>query len=148
MTTPSPDHPPRMSEGRYRLLIAVLVVGALAALFAGVRATDTGEDDPVSPDIVEHLKPGEGDEVIRQAELGIDLAPGYEGTLVINGIEIPDDELRLVPEQNQVFFTPGEGKVVEALHAGPNCAQAVVWRSAQGRGTADDRSFTWCFEAL
>jgi len=146
------DHPPRMSEGRYRLLIGVLVVGALAALYAGVRATDTADDDPVTvsgrPDVVERLVPGEGDEVIRQAELGIDLAPGYEGTLVVNGVEIPDDELRLVPEQNQVFFTPGDGKVVEALHAGPNCALALVWKSSQGRGTANDKSFTWCFEAL
>jgi predicted RNA-binding Zn-ribbon protein involved in translation (DUF1610 family) len=137
-----------MSEGRYRLLIAVLVVGAFAALYAGVRATDTGQDDPVSPDVVEHLVPGEGDEVIRQAELGIDLAPGYEGALVVNGLEIPTDELRLVPEQNQVFFTPGEGKAVEELHAGPNCVEAVVWRSSQGRGTANDKSIPWCFEAL
>lgn len=152
MTSPSPDHPPRMSEGRYRLLIGVLVVGALAALYAGVRATDTGDDDPVTvsgrPDVVERLIPGEGDEVIRQAELGIDLAPGYEGTLLVNGVEIPDDELRLVPAQNQVFFTPGDGKVVEALQAGPNCALAVVWKSSVGRGTAEDKSFTWCFEAL
>lgn len=147
MTTPSPDHPPRMSEGRYRLLIAVLVVGAFAALFAGVRATDTGEEDPFNPDVVERLIPRAGDEVIRQAELGIDLAPGYEGALVVNGVEIPTDELRLVPEQNQVFFTPGEGKAVEALHAGPNLVVALVWRSAQGRGTADDQ-VTWTFEAL
>jgi len=141
-----------MSEGRYRLLIAVLVAGAVAALYAGVRATATGDDDPVTvsgrPDVVERLIPGEGDEVIRQAELGIDLGPGYEGTLVVNGVPIPDEELRLVPEQNQVFFTPGDGKVVEQLHAGPNCALAVVWKSSEGRGTANDKSFTWCFEAL
>jgi hypothetical protein len=137
-----------MSEGRYRLLIAVLVVGAFAALFAGVRATDTGDDEPVDREVVERLIPGDGDEVIRQAELGIDLAPGYEGTLLVNGIEIPVDELRLVPEQNEVFFTPGEGKAVEELRAGPNCVEAVAWKSAQGRGTANDKSFRWCFEAL
>jgi len=92
--------------------------------------------------------PGAGDDVIRQAEIGIDLAPGYEGTLVVNGVEIPTDELRLVPAQHQVFFAPGEGKVVERLNAGPNCAMAVVWKSSLGRGTVNDESFTWCFEAL
>jgi len=152
MTSPSPDHPPRMAEGRYRLLLVLLVVAALAVLYVGVRATDTGSDDPVAvsgrPDIVERLIPSEGDEVIRQAELGIDLGPGYEGALTINGMPIPTDELRLVPEQNQVFFRPGDGKAVERLQAGPNCATAQVWRSSQGRGTAEDRSFTWCFEAL
>ncbi len=141
-----------MAEGRYRLLLALLVVGALGALYAGVRATDTGREGPVSvsgrPDVVEHLIPGEGDAVIRQAELGIDLGPGYEGALVVNGVPIPEDELRLVPQQNQVFFTPGDGKAVQQLEAGPNCAEAVVWKSSQGRGTADDQSFTWCFEAL
>ena len=86
--------------------------------------------------------------MIRQAELGIDLAPGYEGTLEVNGVEIPDEELRLVPAQNEVFFTPGEGKAVEELRAGPNCATAVVWRSAIGRDAATDQTFSWCFEAL
>jgi hypothetical protein len=138
-----------MSELRHRLLIAVLVAGAAVALFFGVRATDTGDDEPGSPSkVVERFIPGEGDEVIRQAELGIDLAPGYEGALIINGVEIPTGELRLVPEQNQVFFTPGEGKAVDRLRAGPNCVEAEAWKSADGRGTANDRSFTWCFEAL
>lgn len=152
MTEPSPDHRPRMSDGRFRLLVAGMVVAAMGALFAGVRATETGSDDPVTvsgrPDVVEHLIPRAGAEVIRQAELGIDLAPGYEGALVLNGIEIPPEELRLVPAQNQVFFTPGEGKVVERLNAGPNCAEAVVWKSSRGRGTANDESFRWCFKAL
>ncbi len=141
-----------MAEGRYRLLIALLVVAALAALYAGVRATDSGGDDRIAvrgqPEVVERLIPGRGDEVIRQAELGIDLGPGYEGALVVNGAPIPDDQLRLVPEQNQVYFTPGDGKAVEQLQAGPNCVEAIVWKSSQGRGSADDRSFTWCFEAL
>ncbi len=140
------------ADARFRLLIAAMVTVAVAALYLGVRATDTGDKDPVTvsgrPDVVERLVPSEGDSVIRQAELGIDLAPGYEGTLVVNGVEIPADELRVVPEQNQVFFTPGDGKVVEQLNAGPNCVLAVVWRSAVGRGGGGDQSFSWCFEAL
>jgi hypothetical protein len=141
-----------MSDTRFRLLIAVMVATAGVALYAGVRATDTGGEDPVTvsgrPDVVEHLVPGAGDEVIRQAELGVDLAPGYDGTLLVNGVEIPTEELRRVPEQNQVFFTPGEGKVVEQLNAGPNCATAIVWKASAGRGTADDQTFSWCFDAL
>jgi hypothetical protein len=147
-----PVRSPRLSDGRFRLLIAAMIAAAFVALYVGVRATDTGDDDPVTvngrPDVVEHLVPRAGDEVLRQAELGIDLAPGYEGALVVNGVEIPTDELRLVPEQNQVFFTPGDGKVVERLLAGPNCATAIVWKASVGRGTADDTSFSWCFEAL
>jgi hypothetical protein len=140
------------ADARFRLLIAGLVSLALVALYLGIRATDTGDTDPVTvsgrPDVVEHLIPSEGDSVIRQAELGIDLAPGYEGTLVVNGVEIPADQLRVVAEQNQVFFTPGKDKVIEQLNAGPNCVQAVVWRSAVGRGGGGDQAFSWCFEAV
>ena len=140
--------PAPMSQGRYRLLIAVLLVGAAVALFAGVRATDGGDDDAgPSADIVERLIPRTGDEVLRQAELGVDLAPGYDGTLIVNGVEIPAEEQRRVPEQNQVFFTPADGKVVERLNAGRNCAAALVWKASEGRGSANDRTFTWCFEA-
>lgn len=141
-----------MSEIRYRLLIAALIVGAAAALYAAVRTTAAPDPDPVAvsgrPDVVERLIPGEGDDVIRQAELGIDLAPGYEGALSLNGIPIPTEELRVVAEQNQVFFTPGEGKALERLDAGRNCATAVVWKSSRGRGTPNDLAFTWCFSAL
>ena len=137
-----------MSQGRYRLLIGVLLAGAAVALVVAVRATDAGDDDRgPSSDLVERFIPRSGDEVLRQAELGVDLAPGYDGTILVNGVEIPEDEQRRVPEQNQVFFTPAEGTVVERLLAGRNCATALVWKASEGRGSANDRSFTWCFEA-
>ena len=103
-----------MSDARFRLLIAVMVGAAGVALYAGVRATDTGGEDPVTvtgrPDVVEHLVPGAGDEVIRQAELGIDLAPGYDGTLLVNGVEIPTEELRAVPRAEPGVLHPGRGR--------------------------------------
>lgn len=139
----------RMSDVRYRLLIAAALVGAGLALFAAIRATDTGDDPAASsspPAFVEHLSPGSGDEVLRQTEIGIDLAPGYEATLIVNGEAIPDDELRRVPEQNQVFFQPGAGTTVTELPGGRNCVTAIAWRSAVGRGP-EDQTVTWCFQA-
>src|SRR5690606_19275462 len=129
------------------VVVALLV--AAAAFTAGILATRTDEDPPVTvsgrPDVVEHVIPRDGSAIQRQTEIGIDLAPGYEGRLVIYGIEIPEDELRLVPEQNQVFFTAGEGKAVEELQAGRTCVTAVAWRTQDGRGTRDQR-IEWCFE--
>lgn len=150
------DHPPELpahqpSSLRYRLTVTVAVAVAVAALVAGIRATETGDEDPVSvngrPDVVEHLQPRSDAQVLQQAEVGIDLAPGYEGALVINGTTIPTDELRLVPEQNQVFFTPGPGRVFEALPSGTTCVTAVAWKTADGRGPGD-LSFQWCFDVL
>lgn len=138
------------SDTRYRIFVAVALAAAAAAMGIAVAATNTGDaDDPASvsaaPNVVEHLVPPAGSEQLRQSELGIDLAAGYEAALSVNGTEIPTDELRLVPEQNQVFFTPGEGKVIEELPGGKVCVLALVWKSSVGRG-AQDRSFQWCFD--
>lgn len=150
MTDPTTHLPsPQRSSLRYRLVVTAALAAAVAALVAGVRATDTSDQDPVSvngrPDVVERLQPRNGAEALQQAEVGIDLAPGYEGALMLNGTAIPTGELRIVPEQNQVFFAPGPDRTFEALPSGTNCATAVVWRSADGRGTAD-LTFQWCFD--
>jgi hypothetical protein len=137
-----------MSSGRYRLLVGGLFAAAVVALVVGIAVTDTDHpDDTPQSEIVEHLVPKANDEVLRQSELGIDLAPGYDGTLAVNGVDIPVEDQRRVPEQNQVFFTPGDGKAVEHLVAGPNCVTATVWKAADGPGTSNDRTFSWCFEA-
>ena len=116
---------------------------------AAIISTNPDEDTPPTQsgrrDVVEHLIPPQDSQVLRQAELGADLAPGYEGTLIVNDQEIPPAQLRIVPEQHQVFFTPGEGKVIEELPAGRTCVVAVAWRSALGRGVDDERT-TWYFD--
>jgi hypothetical protein len=150
--TPQPSTPStparRPSSLRYRLFVIAGLLLAAAAFTAAVVSTDTDEDPPVTvsgrPDIVEHVLPPDGAAIQRQSEIGIDLAPGYEGTLVVYGQEIPAPQLRLVPEQNQVFFTAGEGKVIEVLEAGRTCVTAVAWRSQDGRGVRDQR-IEWCF---
>jgi hypothetical protein len=137
-----------MSSGRYRLLVAGLVGAAVIALAIGIAATDLNKpDDTPQSEVVERFIPKPDDEVLRQAELGIDLAVGYEGTLAVNGVDIPAEEQRRVPEQNQVFFTPAEGKAVERLEAGRNCVTATAWKSSEGANTPNKRTFTWCFEA-
>lgn len=131
----------------------MVLVGLGLAVAAGLMAlavARTNTDDPTvaaitsRPDI-EQLIPRKGAQTQRQSELGIDLAPGYEAGLIVAGTPIPDDELRRVPAQNEVFFTPGAGKVIEELDAGQVCVTAVIWRSAVGRGVSD-QSFQWCFE--
>lgn len=134
---------------RYRAFVAVALLVAGAALVVAVWATRTDEDEPAvvngRAEVVEQVYPRDGAEVLRQVEIGIDLAPGHEGRLYVNGEAIPEDDLRLVPEQNQVFFLPGPGKALETLPSGTSCVTAVVWRSAEGRG-ADDSSVQWCFD--
>ena len=146
-----PSPPPPSSSTRYRVVVVVVLAAAIAAFAAALLTADTEEDEPVTSsgriDVVERVVPSQGAEVVRQSEIGIDLRPGHEARLVVDGVEVPQDELRIVEAQNQVFFTPGDGKAVERLRAGRNCVSAVVWRSDTGRGV-DDQTVRWCFSVL
>lgn len=149
MTNAPPPPTPPPSSLRYRLAVTAAIAVAVAALVAGVAATETGEDDHVvingRPDVVEQVYPRRGAEALSQVEVGIDLQPGYEGALILNGTAIPTDELRIVREQNQVFFAPGPDRTFETLPSGQVCVTAVVWKSADGRGPSD-LTFEWCFD--
>lgn len=147
MTDPTPTLPTMPPPSwRYRIAVTVALIVAALALYAGVRATETDDGTAVSrPDVVEQIIPRRDAEALQQTEIGIDLAAGYEGALILNGTPIPTGELRLVPEQNQVFFAPGPDRTFEVLPPGQNCVTAVVWKSEDGPSTADLR-IDWCFD--
>jgi hypothetical protein len=132
-----------------RLVIGLLLIGAVAAFYA---AGVNGNTDP-APDItesaVEALIPENGSpSVLRQAEIGIDLAAGWTGDLTINGVPIPDDQLRRVDPLNQVLFTPGEDKEIERLNAGRVLVVANIWRPVDGETRADARTVAWSFSVV
>lgn len=120
-----------------------MVIG-VAVYFAAQNGTPSPLADGPGEGIIENLVPSEGSEVLQQGRFGIDLAPGWEATLVVNDIQIPDDQLVRVPELNQIFFVPGPDKVIERLPPGSNCISARFWPSARGQGDSQVR--TWCFD--
>jgi hypothetical protein len=131
-------------------LLAVGVVALAVALFV-VAALTLDEDDDAVPsgtgDFVEALIPADGSQIPSQSTIGIDLAPGWEGTLIVDGVEIPEDQLNTERRDlYRVEFTPGEGQVFESLPQGPQCVTAVVWEIAAGREDANNVS--WCFEVV
>lgn len=136
---------------RFRIVAALVLSVAVAMLVAAVIGFDDGGDDPVLQGgdraVVESLIPRRNSQVPQQSSIGIDLVTGWDGTLVVDGVEIPRDQLVLTPEIGLVQFTPGDDKAVEELHSGENCVTAVIWRVSQGRGV-DDRTIPWCFEVV
>ncbi len=127
--------------------------GALAvlalALFVYAFTLGRGTSDIVATDAaVEQLVPGRGAQVLRQAEIGIDLAPQWTGLLVVNGVEIPEDQLRRVDAQNQVFFTAGPGMEIEELPAGTVQVTALIWRPVAGETRADADEVRWSFQVV
>jgi len=136
---------------RFKIVAAAIVAVAIAMLAYGCSALSSGNKDPVlstgDAKIVDNLIPRRNSEVPQQSDVGIDLAPGWTGTLVLNGVEIPKDELQITPELGVIEFTPGKGKAVEHFRGGQNCVQAIIWRISDGRGVAD-RTIPWCFEVV
>ena len=131
---------------------AVAVLAVAVSLFAvAIRAFEGGDDDPVlhggDAAVVENLIPRRNAQVPQQSNVGIDLVTGWEGTLVVGGTEIPEDQLQLTPEIGLIEFTPAPGTAVEELDPGQNCVSAIIWRISDGRGV-DDRTIPWCFEVV
>ena len=133
-----------------RIVIGLLLVAAFGAFaLAGRYGVDSTEDLTALDSAVEQLIPGDGSpNVLRQAEIGIDLATGWTGELSINGTPIPDDQLRRNDPLNQLFFTPGEGKEIERLPAGTVVVVASIWRPVAGETRADSRPVVWRFTVL
>lgn len=136
---------------RFKVIAAAVVAVAIAMLAYGCTALSNGNDDPVlnsgEAKIVDNLIPRRNSQVPQQSSIGIDLAPGWTGTLVLNGVEIPEDELQKTPQIGVIEYTPGPNKTVPRFRTGQNCVNAIIWQLKDGRGVAD-RNIPWCFEVV
>ena len=130
-----------------RAVIGVLLLAAGGLLWwsASFKAK------PTSPSLtdaaVEALTPeNDTPNVLRQSTIGIDLKPGWDADLIINGVNIPQDEERNVEAQNQVFFTPGKGKAISELAPGFVQVTAIIWRPIDGQTRErGSRTVRWSF---
>ncbi len=129
-----------------RALTAGLLVLALSAFVFAFTLGEKSTDVALTNDAVEQLIPERGDQVLRQTEIGIDLQPGWTAVLQVNGVEIPEDQLRRVDAQNQVFFTAGAEKEFEELAPGTVEVTALIWRPVDGENRADADAVRWSFQ--
>jgi len=132
-----------------RVVIGLLLLAAVGAFYAAGRNGNTDPEFADATGAVQQLIPAPNSPaVLRQAEIGIDLADGWTGELTINGVFIPDDQLRRVDPLNQILFTPGEGREIERLQAGRVTVIANVWRPIDGETREDGRPVSWSFSVV
>lgn len=121
-------------------VLIVLGIGVFAIAFL----LPTGSNQAF-PAAIEAVQPAPGDEVLSQSQIGVDLRAGYTAELQLNGVPLPENELRRVEGNNEVFYLPDAGKRFESLLPERNCATARYWLIADGPSGA--LTYTWCFTA-
>lgn len=140
-TTSAPAFRLRPRHFGYLALLAVVVV-SVVVLF---RKAEEGSG-VLQNSAIERLIPTADAKVLQQDLIGIDLAPGYEGRLALDGVPLPDDEVTVVAPLNQITYRPGPGRTFEALPQGTNCLTATYWMSSKGEQQSS--RFTWCFTVV
>ena len=163
MTSPSPGPQGLSYPTRTKVIVAVVLAVAIAAIVLAYVSTVEGEDSAVSvtgadglqntaerdPSGVEALIPPPDSEILGQEAIGIDLVPGWTGELTLlpgNGVAttLPDDEVER-DGLNRIIYQPGPDKAIERL-SGEYCLVATIWDQVEGREQTQ-RVENWCFSA-
>jgi hypothetical protein len=122
-------------------LVLIVGIGGFVFVFAtGKSPKNTGSGRPAA---VEGVSPEGGDLDLRQATITADLAPGYQGYLEFDGIEVPDDDLQRVDALNTITLRPTEDSAYKQIAPGQHCA-AVVYRPINTPRSASN-TYRWCF---
>lgn len=140
-----------------RVLTTVLLVAVVALAAWGAQSASTDGEAALDPAII-GLSPIDGAQALRQTAVGADLAQGYDGRIIINGIEVPEEQMdgardpkTVDPKdlaengirpnnRNRVYFKPGPGKVIEEFDQG---TVTITVRYFRERQESTSRTVTW-----
>lgn len=157
---PPPDGRRAWPTWLRRTLTAVVLVAAFALAVWGAKSSTSGEAQDFGPGIVA-LNPPSDAQAPRQTTVGADLQAGYDGRLVIDGIEIPESQMEgardpatvdpkdlaengLRPNnRNRVYFKPGPGKVIEGFDQGTVSVTLRYFKERQEATTTNTVSWTF-----
>ncbi len=120
-------------------LIAAVAVGGFVFVFSAPKQ----DVIPDRPSAVELVYPDGGNLDLRQVSVVADLAPGYTGYLLVDGVEVPRDDVQFVDALNTLTLRPQPGSDYEALRPGPHCVTAVYHRIGEPESESDN--YRWCF---
>ena len=153
------------------LLIASLVIACgLALVVFGLTTALTGDDGIDRPKAIESVQPVENAvQVLQQERVIVDLLPGYQARLIIDGVELSttaigqsdvDPSVQAQPGQQvdlptTAVFDPGnavisvqpvEGALIESFTQGIHEARVIFWRIEDGPEQA--LSYRWEFNVV
>ena len=153
-----------------KLMLASLGIAVgLMFIIVGIRTSITGDELQGLPDQIESVNPVRGaTQVLQQTAVFVDLAEGYTGVLVIDGVELetvsldsigiqpiggtssdPGGQVSLPattiyePGNATLTFEPSDDALITGFATGRHDATVVFWKIDESR--AQSSSFRWDF---
>ena len=164
ITTPS-STTARKKIDKQLLLVSIGIAVGLVFIGLGMRTGLTGRNATDLPEAIENISPGNGDKILRQAQVIVDFVEGYNAVLTIDGIELPTtrlDELTangatpkpgaqvelpptaiFDPGNYIISYQPQEGAPIEEFTQGDHTASVRYWNIQDGEQSA--RIYNWNF---
>jgi hypothetical protein len=162
-STSPPPGPPRVGwpPAVRRSLIAIVLVGCAFALVWANSHAEVGLKSNEVNRLLVAQNPPPGGQAPQQTTVGLELLPGYDGRITINGIVIPEEQMdgAVDPQslsaadlqkygirpnnRNRVYFTPGPGKVIETFKTGTVFVNVRYFRDRQPSKTLNIVSWTF-----
>ena len=148
------------------LLASAAIAVCIVAIGVAFTLSETGRERLDLPEVVENIDPVRGAvRVPAQTQVFVDLAPGYEGVLVIDGLELetvsvealqdkqkPGQQIVLPPTtiyepgNATLTFVPSPDADIQEFSQGEHVVQVIYWKVLEDRGSA--RSYTWSFNVF
>lgn len=119
-----------------------IALGLLATAAIALGIVFNQEGDPVElPEPVEAVNPLPGDTVIRQAVVEVDLEVGYEATIFVDGMPLPDPTF--VSATGVYSWAPSPDSAVMTEWTPGDHTVRVEW--VRVSGSPSGGSFEWTF---
>ncbi len=126
-----------------RFVLGLVLVASGVALYVAFALHEDSADLPLRPAAIRFVSPEPGALELRQTTIFYELDPRYAGTLRVDSVVIPDDQLDVIVGLNRYSFTPGEGREISELPPGRTCA--VVTYELVTDVNAEPGRYRWCF---
>ena len=148
------------------LLVSFVIAMCVVAIGFALSLAVTGNEAAHLPKYIERIEPVAGaTQTPAQASVLVDLVAGYEGVLVIDGLELvtvnlgelrdettPGQQVTLPPTtvyepgNATLTFDPSPDSSISSFSQGQHVVQVIYWETVQGRTTA--RVYSWTFEVF
>jgi hypothetical protein len=125
------------------VLVAVIVVLNLGVVILN-KSDTTPQVRSGLPTTIQSVEPRPGDLIRPQDTITVELDPNFTGALVLDGQEIPTNELDRLPGLGEVSFRPGPGKSLSQFPPGTHTVVVEYWPVTKPRPT-NPASYGWSF---